>query len=152
MRFNIRQVKTVINTPRLFASLIFIAIAIYLVIDTWLPARDDLQRGEAKVTNIISQPNTSWYLVEITTSNGTRITCRSKRGRPLAGLNACPLEKFERLLGQSVSIMHDGKHAYEIMAGNEMVIDFSTHRKAQTIAIILAVLMLTMAVLVWRRR
>lgn len=139
------------NTPRVFASLIFFVIAIFLVIYTWLPARDSLQRGEAKVTNIISQPNT-WYEVEITTSNSARITCRARRGWPLAGPSRCPLEIFERLLGQDVSVMHDGKRPYEIKAGNETVIDYSAHRKAQIIAIALAGLMLIMAVLVWRRR
>jgi hypothetical protein len=138
-------------TSRPIASLVFATIAIFLVIYTWLPARDSLKRGEAKVTNIVSQPNT-WYEVEFTTSNGTRITCRARRGWPLAGPNRCPLEKFEHLLGQSVAVMHDGKHPYEITAGNEMVIDYSAHRKAQTIAIVFAGLMLAMAFLVWRRK
>jgi hypothetical protein len=139
------------NAPRLFATLVFAVIAIFLVIYTWLPARDSLQRDEAKVTNIIPQSNT-WYEVEITTSNGTRITCSARRGWPLAGPNRCPLEKFERLLGQSASVMHDGKRPYQIMAGKEMVIDYSVHRKAQIIAIVLAGLMLVMAVFVWRRK
>ena len=138
------------NARRLFATLVFAVIAIFLVTYTWLPARNDLQRDEATVTSIIPQSNT-WYEVAITTSSGTRITCRARRGWPMAGPNRCPLEKFERLLGQSVAVMHDGTHPYEITDGKEMVIDYSAHRKAQILAIVLAGLMLILAVLVWRR-
>jgi hypothetical protein len=142
---------TMIDTPRLFASSVFAAIAIFLVIYTWLPARNSLQREEAKVTNIISKSNT-WHEVEIITSNGTRITCRTRRGWPLAGPNSCPLEKFEHLLGGSVTVMHDGKRPYEVTAGKEIVIDYSAHQKAQIIATVLAGLMLAMAALVWKRK
>lgn len=138
-------------TSRLIPSLVFATIAIFLVIYTWLPARDSLQRDEARVSNIVSQPNT-WYEVELTTSSGTRITCRARRGWPLVGPNRCPLEKFERLLGQSVAVMHDRNHPYEITAGSEIVIDYSAHRKTQMIAIVLAGLMLAMAFLAWRRK
>lgn len=141
---------TMNNTSRLFVAIVFAAIAIFLVVYTWLPARNNLQRDEAKVTNIIAQANT-WFKVEITTSNGTRITCRARRGWPLAGPNRCPLEKFEHLLGRSISVMHDGQRPYEVMAGNEIVLDYVAFRKAQTIAIVLAGLMLTMAFLVWWR-
>jgi len=138
-------------THRHFAALAFSAIAIFLAIYTWLPARDDLQRAEAKVSNIVSQPNT-WYEVEITTSTGIRISCRTRRGWPLVGPNRCPLEKFEHLQGQSLTVMHDGKRPYEVTAGKEMVVDFSAHRKAQMVALVLSVLMLAMAVYVWRRK
>jgi hypothetical protein len=139
------------DTPRLFASLVFVVISILLVIYTWLPARNSLQHEEAKVTNIIPQSNT-WYEVEIITSNGSRITCRTRRGWPIVGPNTCPLEKFEHFLGGSVNVMHDGKHPYEVTAGNETIIDYSAHRKAQIIAIVLAGLMLAMAAFVWRRK
>lgn len=45
-------------TSRHISSLVFISIAIFLLIYTWLPARDSLQRDEARVSNIVSQPNT----------------------------------------------------------------------------------------------
>ena len=61
------------NAHRLFATLVFAVIAIFLVTYTWLPARNGLQRDEATVTSIIPQSNT-WYEVAITTSNGIRIT------------------------------------------------------------------------------
>ncbi len=48
--------------------------------------------------------------------------------------------------------MHDGKRPYEVTAGNETIIDYSAHRKAQIIAIVLAGLMLAMAAFVWRRK
>lgn len=146
-----RTNPTMSNTPRLFGSLVFAAIAIFLLFYTWLPARDGLQLGPAKVSNIISQPNT-WYEVQITTANGSQITCRTRRGWPLFGPDRCPLERLEQLIGQNVLIMHDGKHLFEMKAGNELVIDYSAHRRAQIIAIALAGLMLILAVLVWRRR
>jgi hypothetical protein len=137
------------NTPRIFASSIFVAIAIFLVSYTWLPARHNLQNEEGKVTNIVSRPNT-WYEVEIITSSGARVTCRARRGWPIIGPSRCPLEKFENLLGQTVSVLHDKNHPYEVKERNTMVIDFSAHRKAHTTSIILAVLMLAMAIFVWR--
>jgi len=48
--------------------------------------------------------------------------------------------------------MHDGRRPYEVVAGNEMIVDYSAHRRAQAIAVALAGLTLAMAVLVWRRR
>jgi len=42
-------------TSRLISSLVFVTIAIFLVIYTWLPARDSLQRDEARISNIVSQ-------------------------------------------------------------------------------------------------
>lgn len=139
------------RTSRLFTSLIFAAIAFFLVIYTWLPARDSLRREETKVTQIISQPNT-WYEVEIITLSGARINCRTRRGWPLFGPSRCPLEKFENLLGQTVNIMHDGKHPYEVTTGNQMVIEYSAHRQTSLIAFVLAGLMLALALLVWRRK
>ena len=139
------------DTPRLFASTVFVAIAIFLVLYTWLPARNSLQREEAKVINIIPQTNT-WYKVEIITANGSQITCRTRRGWPLFGPSKCPLEKFEHFLDRNITVMHDGKRPYEVTSGKEMVIDYSAHRQAQTIAIVLAVLMLAMAFLVWKRK
>lgn len=137
------------NTTRLFASIVFIAISIFLVFYTWLPARDSLQREEAKITNIISLANT-WYEVEITTSNGNRIACRTRHGWPLLGPNRCPLEKLQDLQGQNMTVAHDGKRPYEIMVDNKMVIDFNAHRKAQITALAFAGLMLSMAILVWK--
>ena len=139
------------NAARLFASLVFVLISIFLVIYTWLPSRGSLQRDEARVTRIAAQANT-WHEVEITTSDGTRITCRTRRGWPLVGPSLCPLEEFERFLWQGISVVHDGRRPYEVAAGNEMIVDYSAHRRAQAIAVALAGLALAMAVLVWRRR
>lgn len=137
--------------PRLVGSLVFAAIAFFLVFITWLPARDGLHLTQATVRNIISLQNT-WYEVQITTEEGSQMTCRTKRGWPLLGPTRCPLERLEQLIGQNVSIMHDGKTFFEMKAGNEVVIDYAAHRKAQLIAIALSGLMLILAVLVWWRR
>jgi hypothetical protein len=140
------------NTPRIFASTIFTAIAIFLMSYTWLPARANLQNEKGKVTNIFSQANT-WYEVEIITTSGTRVTCRARRGWPLIGPSRCPLEKFENLLGQTVNVLHDKKHPYEVTdSSSNMIIEYSVHRKTHAISIVLAVLMLVMAFLVWRRK
>jgi hypothetical protein len=139
------------EAPRLFGSIVFAAIAIILLFYTWLPARDGLQLGEARITNIVSQTNT-WYEVRFTTSEGTRITCRARRDWPLVGPSRCPLDRLERLIGHDVSIMHDGKHPFEVTAGSVVVIDYSAHRRAQMIAFALAGLMLVLVVLAWRRR
>ena len=67
------------NAARRFATLVFALIAIFLTVYTWLPSRDSLERAEARVTGIAAQANT-WHEVEITTSDGTRLTCRTRRG------------------------------------------------------------------------
>lgn len=140
------------NAPRIFASSIFVAIAIFLVIYTWLPARGTLQSEEGKVSNISPQPNT-WYEVVIITSSGARVTCRARRGWSLIDQSRCPLEKFENLIGQTVNVLHDKKHPYEVKdRSNDTVIDFSAHRQARTISIVLAVVMLAMAFFAWRRK
>jgi len=140
------------NISRIFASTIFTAIAIFLISYTWLPARANLQDEKGKVTNIFSQANT-WYEVEIITTSGTRVTCRARHGWPLIGPSRCPLEKFENLLGQTVNVLHDKKHPYEVTdSSSNMIIEYSAHRKTHTISIVLAALMLVMAFLVWRRK
>lgn len=139
------------HSSRLFASLIFAAIAVFLVSYTWLPQRQSLQHEDGQITQIIPQPNT-WYEVEITTSSGARITCRTRRGWPIAGPDRCPLEKFEQVLGQTVKVRHDGKHPYEVTAGSQVVMAYSAHRKTQLLAVVLAGFMLALAVWVWRRK
>jgi len=138
------------DTARLFASLVFASISVFLVIYTWLPALNSLQREDAQIASITPQGNT-WYEVEIISSSGRSITCKSRRGWPFIGPNTCPLKQFEYLLGSKVAVAHDGKHPYQVVAGNEIVISYSDHRKVQIIAIALAGLMLFMAVLLWRR-
>ena len=139
------------QNPRLFASLILTAIAVFLVSYTWVPALQSLQREEGAVSHIAAQSNT-WYAVEILTASGARLSCRTRRGWPLVGPDRCPLESFEQHLGQRVTVLHDGKRPYQVAAGNEMVMDYSSHRRAQLIAIALAGFMLTMAYWIWRRR
>jgi hypothetical protein len=138
------------NTTRLFASLIFTAIAAFLVIYSWVPARHHLQREEGRVSHIIPQPNT-WFEAEIITSSGIRLTCRARRGWPLVGPDRCPVEKLERSLGLPITVTHDGKRPYEVSIGRQIVIDYAAHRQIQMLAIILAGLLLLMAAWVWRR-
>jgi len=139
------------HSARFFACFVFIAIALFLAGSAWVPAPHKLQREEGKITRIIPQPNT-WHEIEIVTSGGVRISCRTRRGWPLVGPSRCPLEKFERHLGQTVTVMHDGERPFEVAAGRQIVVDYSAHRQAQAIALLLAGLMLSMAFWVWRRR
>lgn len=134
---------------RRLASLVLVAIAVFLVIYTWLPARDGLRSEEAQVSNITPRSNT-WYEIELITSNGTRLTCRTRRGWPLLGPSRCPLERFEQLQGQRVTVLLDGQNFYEVKSANELVVDYAAHRKAQIIAIVIAGLMLAMAFAAWR--
>jgi hypothetical protein len=136
---------------RLFVAFIFFAIALFLVSNTWLPARDSLRSEPGKVSRILAQPNT-WHEVEITAASGARVTCRARRGWPLAGPSRCPLEAFEPYLGQSVTVLHDGSRPYEVTADGRMLLSYSVHRQALLIAWAGAGLMLAMAIGVWRRK
>ncbi len=140
------------HSSRIFASSIFVAIAIFLLNYTWLPSLSSMQNEKGTVSNILSQTNT-WYEVEMIATSGTRITCRTRRGWSLMGPSRCPLEKFETLLGQTVNILHDKKHPYEVTdSSGNIIIEYSAHKKVRTISIALATLMLLMAFLVWRRK
>ena len=139
------------SVARLFASFVFVAIAVVLVVVTWLPARDSLQVDQARVTRITPQPNT-WHEAEFTTEKGGRIVCRGRYGWPLLGPARCPIGKFQGVLGQRVTVLHDGKRPYEVMTATEKLLDYSASRKAQVIAAVLAALMLILAGLVWSRK
>jgi hypothetical protein len=136
---------------RRLAALIFASIAIFLVIYTWLPARTSLQTDEARVERVEARPNT-WFEVELITASGARITCPGRSGWPLLGPSRCPIAEFQRLLGQTVTMLHDGRRPYEVIVGPDKVVDYSASRKSQIIALALAGLMLVLAVLVWRRK
>jgi len=138
------------HAPRLFASFVFAAIALFLVSYTWLPERDSLRSEPGKISRILAQPNT-WYEVEITAASGVRVSCRTRRGWPLAGPSRCPLEAFESHLGQSVTVLHDGSRPYEVTADGRMLLAYSAHRQARMIGWAGAGLMLIMALAVWRR-
>lgn len=139
------------TAPRFFAALTFVAIAIFLVGYSWVPARDGLQIEAGQISQINPRPNT-WYEVEILASSGARLTCRARRGWPALGPDRCPIEKFEACQGCAVTVVHDGKRPYEVIIGDQLVMAYSSHRQAQAIAIVLAALMLAMACRVWRRQ
>ena len=138
------------SVVRRLAALIFAAIAIFLVIDTWLPARTSLQTDEARVERVEARPNT-WFEVELITAGGARITCRGRAGWPLLGPSRCPIAEFQRLRGQTVTVLHDGRRPYDVVAGGRTVLDFGASRTAQGVAAVLAAFVLILAALVWRR-
>ena len=135
---------------RLVVSIVFSGMAAFLVVYTWVPARGSLQVDASRVTRIAAQPNT-WYEVDITTESGQRLTCRGRYGWPLLGPARCPIERFQPLLGQSVTVAHDGRRAHEVLAGTQTVVSLAAGRQARAVAVALAGLMLLMAAWVWRR-
>lgn len=135
---------------RILASAGFVALAVFLVMTTWVPGAAQLRRESAQVAAITAQANT-WYEVEILTVSGARLTCRTRRGWPLLGPDRCPLERFERVQGQLLQVMHDGLRPYDVIAGAERVVDMDAHKSARAIAVMLALLLLAMAAGVWWR-
>jgi hypothetical protein len=142
--------RTIMNsTAQLFTSLTFFSIALFLLVYTWVPSKDTLQLHEATISTIIPKANT-WYEIQIITSDGAPIICKTRRDWPLFGPSRCPLEKIELLIGQKVSILDNGKQVFEMKFGNEMIIDYSAHRKGQKIGFMLSIFMVIMSILVWK--
>jgi len=132
-------------------SVTFAAIAIYLAYATWVPGRDGMRNEPGTVIDIALRPNT-WREVTIVTAGGARLTCRGRPGWPLAGPNRCPIERFETLVGRTVHVLHDGGHAYEVMAEGQAVVSYADQRTAQVIGGVLAALMLAMSARIgWRK-
>lgn len=139
------------STARIFAALVLAAIAAFLVIYAWVPARHQLRNEEGRVAGIVVRPNT-WYEVEIVTASGARLSCRTRRGWPLLGPSRCPLEPFEAIQGREVRVVHDGKRPYEVVAGDRTVLGYAAFRQGEKIAIAIAVMLLAVAFWVWRGR
>lgn len=139
------------STPQIFASITFFSIAIFLLIYTWVPAKESLQSHEATINAIVPGANT-WYEIHIVTSEGTLLQCKTRRGWPLIGPSRCPLEKIEPLIGQKVTILDNGKQIFDMKFGNDTIIDYTSHQKSKYIGIFLSLLMLTMTTFIWRKK
>ncbi|MBK7976273.1 MAG: hypothetical protein IPK07_24380 [Deltaproteobacteria bacterium] len=137
--------------PRVFASAVFAGIAVFLVARTWLPARASLRQADGVIVSIRALRN-AWSEVEISTTDGASIRCKGRRGWPAAGASRCPIEAFERASGQRVSVTHDGRRPYEVRAGDAVILAYSAHRRAQTVGLALAGMMLVGSALVWMRK
>ncbi len=57
------------NGAKLFASFVFAAIAVSLVVCSWIPRYDKLKQEKAKIVSIVKQPG-ALYRVSMTTSSG----------------------------------------------------------------------------------
>jgi hypothetical protein len=135
---------------RFFAAIVFVAIALFLAVYTWVPSRYDLQSSEGQIVGIYPQKNT-WYEVEMITSGRVRLICRGRYGWPLIGPNSCPLEKFQVLQGQTITLLHDNMRPYEVTLNGKIILNYDTSKNTQRIGIMLAFLMLLMAFYVWKR-
>lgn len=135
---------------RIFASLAFAGSATVLIATTWLPLEGSLRRGEATLAGIVAQSNT-WHEVQLITTDGIRLACRGRHGWPLLGPDRCPLDKFGRATGQTLSVLHDGKRPLAVTAGKDVIVDLAAQQKARLVAFAIALMLLLMAALVWRK-
>ena len=137
------------QSTRIFVSLIFAGIALFMLNTSCVPNRQSLKQDSAKVTQIIPKKNT-WYEVEILTTSGTKLTCKGKRGGPAMGPDRCPIEKFEALIDKTVHVSYKNHSPYEVKLGGMTIIDYEAFQKSQKVAIFIAGLMSVMAIGVWK--
>jgi len=137
--------------PRIFASAVFVAIAVFLVARTRVPPRVSLRQSDGVIASVRTLRN-AWSEVEIMTTDGAHLRCKGRRGWPAVGASRCPIEVFERALGNRVVVAHDGRRPYEVKSGDEVILPYSAHRRAQRIGRVLAAMMLVGSGLVWWRR
>lgn len=136
------------KTSTIIASSTFIFIAIVLIVYSWVPFYSGLLREHAKIVNITKRPGTI-YQVEFKTLSGMILTCKARRQWPPKIINTCPLEKFEKLIGQTIIVLHNGKHPFEIRSTNDnIIVSYKTHRLRQLFLDIVALLMLFIGVFV----
>ena len=98
----------------MFASIVFIAIGIVLVIYSCPPGRGSLIESQAKIVRIVSYPGTR-YNVELRTTDGLVLTCveNSLDKWPPSTIDRCPIQNFRPYVGQSVEVLHNRKYIYE---------------------------------------
>ncbi len=138
------------RTYTLLASLVFVAIALVLIVYSWVPNRRGLKKEQAKITAVIRQPGTL-YKVEMVTKSGALISCLGRRQWPPALINRCPIEKFKRLVGQNVTVLHNGKHPYEVKENGKFILTLGVFRWFQFFMVLVALMMLCIAAFVLRR-
>lgn len=135
-----------------FASLVFFAIAIVLVVYGWVPARGSLQEDNAKIVRIVSHPGTR-YNVEFVTTRGERLSCieNTLRKWPPDSINRCPVEKFKPFIGKTVHVLHDDKYVYDVHHQDQVILSYSVFRRFQIEMGLIGLLMAGIALLVRRR-
>ena len=135
-----------------FAALIFIAIGGILILYSWPPSRAALQEDQAQIIRIVSRPATR-YNVELQTTDGRVLTCveNALDRWPPRAINRCPIEQFKPLVGQSVKVLHDGAHIYEVESDHEKVLSYAVFRRFQIGMDLMALLMIGIGITAWRR-
>ena len=133
-----------------FAALVFIAIGVFLLAYSWPPGRGSLQEDQARIIRIIPHQATR-YNVELRTPEGVELSCveNALNGWPPSAINRCPIEKFKPLVGQTVMVLHDGKHIYEVKTKDEIVLSYDVFRGFQLMIVLVALVMVGIAVVVW---
>lgn len=128
---------------------VFCAIAVFLIVYTWVPAPQALTREQGAIQDVISQPNT-WYEARIVTDSGVMLTCRARKN-PLAWAQRCPIEELERRIGTRVSVGYTSQTLYVIESNGVQLLGFDNYRSAQVTAIGIALLLIVMAYIALRR-
>lgn len=137
------------SQTRIFASSMFVLVAIVLMVSTGVPSRAGLKQETGKITQIISKPAT-WYEVEIITASGVRLSCKTKRENYSLRSKMCPLELLELNQGKTVEVQYKKTTPYQLSLNKQFIIDYSAFKKMQMLGVLGAVLMLFMAAGVWK--
>ncbi|RRS30026.1 MAG: hypothetical protein P794_08705 [Epsilonproteobacteria bacterium (ex Lamellibrachia satsuma)] len=134
------------------AAFIFLAIGIFLVIYSWAPSRSSLTEEQGKIVRIVPHRATR-YNVEIITPTGNRLSCKENALRqwPPGTINRCPIEKFSPLVGKNITVLHDGRFIYEAKFKGNTILSHRVFRHFQVMMDIMALLMIGIGVVVWRR-
>lgn len=135
-----------------FVALVFICIGIFLLLYNRPAPRSDLTESQAKVVQIVPHPGTR-YNIEIVTTKGMMLSCRENALRqwPPDIINRCPIEKFYPLLGQNVTVVHDGRFIYEVKSNGNSILPYGVFRRVQMMMDIVAFLMIGIGAITWRR-
>jgi|GEM_PF-3335001 len=127
----------------IIATLIFLAIAGYLIYSTRLPRQDTLTQETARVMAVTKQKNW-WYEASFKTQSGVVLTCRAKKN-PNAWASRCPVTELEGLVGQSVKVWYDPERLYVIEHSGVEILGMDQHRSAQYTTWGIGALMIIMA-------
>jgi hypothetical protein len=135
-----------------FAAFIFFGIGIFLVIYSWTPSRSSLTKEQGKIVRIVPHRATR-YNIEIITQIGNKLSCKENALRqwPPDAINRCPIEKFSPLVGKNIAVLHDGRFIYEAEFKGNIILSYRAFRHFQVIMDIIALLMIGIGVVVWRR-
>lgn len=128
------------------------AIAVTLIIYSWVPAKSALQQAQARIVSIVPYPATR-YDTRFITADGQQLSCVAKglRGWPPAPVNRCPIETLAAPVGETVTVLHDGQAVYEVRQGQQVLLSYSAFRWVQLGLLIVTLFMVGVAVHSWHK-